>query len=120
MIDLRSLKVGDTIPCDFEIDRAAVHAVRIRRGQLEAAEARGGTNEHINRARLILAGQRERAERLANPVEQAKAFLRRKGLIVYCGTVQGYEEGTFVVGTKLRTEAGMMALAERLGWERPE
>lgn len=116
MTDARALKIGDVVPLPGPIDMGALRAARVRRGQLARADSSDATNFQVNRARLILDGMREREERFADPVEQAKAHLRRRGLNVYCGTVAGHPEGTFVVGTKLRSTASMMALAVRLGW----
>lgn len=119
MTDSRALKIGDVLPVAVPIDervRREINGVRCRRGQIERAAATGRTNGNVNQARLILTGHQDRAARLADPVEQAKTFLRRKGINVYAGSVLGHDEGTVVVGTKLRTVPGMMALAARLGW----
>lgn len=119
MTDSRALKIGDVVPLAVPIDdrvRRELNGVRCRRGQIERAAASGRSNGNVSQARLILAGRRDRDDRLADPVEQAKTFLRRQGINTYAGTVLGHDEGTVVVGTKLRTIADMMALAVRLGW----
>ncbi|HEX5183605.1 MAG TPA: hypothetical protein VFW19_10700 [Allosphingosinicella sp.] len=111
------MKIGDTFPFPSP-DREAVRIAKMRRGQLEAAAASPSVNGYTSQARVIVAGLAANAERAADPVEQAKLHLRRRGWNVFSGTVLGYRDGTYVVGTRLYTKAELLALAERQGWKR--
>ena len=51
------------------------------------------------------------AARLADPLEQAKTRLRRRGFTVFAAEVTGGPEGKFYVGGRLMTEAELLAKA---------
>lgn len=51
------------------------------------------------------------AARLADPLEQAKTRLRRRGFTVFAAEVTGGPKGKFYVGGRLMTEAELMAKA---------
>lgn len=111
------MKIGDRFPFPNP-DREAVRIAKSRRGQLQRAAAKDGVNGNISQARLILSGLADNEWRANDPLELAKRHLRRRGWNVFSGTVIGFNDGTFVIGTRLHTEAELLALAERHGWKR--
>lgn len=78
------------------------------------------------RFRKIKAAQRAKdfaelsaqAERLADPMEQAKAYLQRTGRIV--SREQEPRSGWIIGGHREQSDAALVALAERLGWKPSE
>lgn len=115
---LSEVKVGDVLPITFPIDLDQLHIARSRKGALEAAERSNRVNENVNRARLIMAGLRDRERREADPVERAKTFLRRRGLNVYSATVHDIADDFTIAGREIFTGPELMDFAEARGWRR--
>lgn len=97
----------------WRFDRDAYADQMRRRGWLERLQHRGTQDGAV--ARLILEGRQEEARRAADPVEQAKAVLRRRGYVVFAAAIQGGEDGQYIVGRRLLDRDGLLALAARLG-----
>lgn len=56
-----------------------------------------------------------RVHRAFDPFEQAKLFLRRKGIVVFAHSLHVQSSTLIVVGQRKMTEDEVIALADRLG-----
>jgi hypothetical protein len=89
---------------DRSVGAARVFAAACRRQTAEAArileanpDAKGGRNESITAAIAQLRRARDDEARRADPVEQAKLALRKRGRVVFDASVDGGRKGRFFV-----------------------
>ena len=119
-----TIKIGDVLPIPkgMVIDRAAIGYVKAQRTRgatilARASENGAARNELEARARKIAEGNREIAQRLADPYERAKAFLQRKGYVVFSGDVlDPPQKGVLVGRQRMSDKKAVMAYAMTLGW----
>jgi hypothetical protein len=97
------------------------HSAEIRRGQEQKAAARLDAGQKgrtsVERAQMADIGRRRADEaRQADPIEQAKLALQRKGRVVYSASVSGGRKDRFIVSgqPKELTPAELVALAEKV------
>jgi hypothetical protein len=77
-------RIGDVEPVPDDADMDQARTVMRMRGHLQKQAKRKGRNEVRHRAQNILAALAENERRAADPTEQAKTFLRRRGFRPVC------------------------------------
>ncbi len=101
--------IGMTEPLPPEFQREALIAARRR--QKAYAHRLIGKGKAAEVTRWEAEKAAADAARLADPLEQAKTRLRRRGFTVFAAEVTGGPKGKFYVGGRLMTEAELMAKA---------
>jgi hypothetical protein len=106
------------------VNKAALGYIKARKTRAATMAARSTTegaakNQVEARARLIARTDADTKARLADPYEQAKAFLQRKGYRVYSAKLCSPPRKGIVVGRlTFPDEKAVRVYAEGLGWER--
>lgn len=73
-----------------------------------------GAPGSVREAQVALEREQAEAARLSDPIEQAKTTIRRAGPACFSATTSGGPEGHYYIGSKLVTEAELLAHAEQL------
>ena len=116
------MKIGDKTPWPkgVPLNREAIRSAIARRGSIAQAAKRSDNNQRVNKAKKIVRELDEKAARADDPIEAAKAFLRRRGYRVFDRAVvlgkplKGIQVGRLV----LADDAAVIAYAAELGWKR--
>ena len=103
------LSIGDVEPLPAEFRREALIAAKRR--QTAYANRLAGKGKAAEVTRWEAEKAAADAARLADPLEQAKTRLRRRGFTVFAAEVTGGPKGKFYVGGRLMTAAELMAKA---------
>lgn len=101
--------IGAVEPLPAEFRREALIAAKRR--QTAHANRLAGKGKAAEVTRWEAEKAAADAARLADPLEQAKTRLRRRGFTVFAAEVTGGPKGKFYVGGRLLTEAELMAKA---------
>jgi len=101
--------IGAVEPLPAEFRREALIAAKRR--QTAHANRLAGKGKAAEVTRWEAEKAAADAARLADPLEQAKTRLRRRGFTVFAAEVTGRPKGKFYVGGRLLTEAELMAKA---------
>lgn len=114
----RTLRVGDVQPFVSGESRELTKFANRRIGTIAKAAQRAATNEGVSRAKKIMGEAVERERLRTDPFEQAKQFLQRRGMVVFCCSVVGGPKDLFVIRGKDGpfSRAEIVRLAERKGW----
>lgn len=104
-----SPSIGDVEPLPEDWSRTAWIVQRRMQGSDARRAAGAGVTAKV--ARREIDKRAADTARLADPLEQAKTRLRRRGFTVFAAEVTGGPKGKFYVGGRLMTEAELMAKA---------
>ncbi|RJF93016.1 hypothetical protein [Sphingomonas cavernae] len=113
------IKVGDVLPMPAGYDPEALRYAIARRGLTERTARSASTNQRAKTARLIMAAIADQHRRATDPIEQAAAFLRRRGFVVFNqGQIDSASGTGYVVGRKrFDTSAELLDYARARGWQ---
>jgi hypothetical protein len=109
-----AMKIGDIVPLPADYDPQLVRAVMYRRRMTARLDQMESRNQAIASAKKAVRDAQTVEERLRDPLEQAKAFLRRKGYkpVATIGAVH------HVGHHKFETDTALFAFADQKGWGR--
>lgn len=110
----RQLQIGDVVALGPDYDPEARLQVKRSRLRFQQQVAKGeGGNQAVRAARLAIAESKKAEDRLRDPLEQAKTYLRSRGYIPVA-TI----DGKHIVGRtrQFQTDAELFKFAASKGW----